>query len=288
MVKGTKRVNFTPYILILPSMVLFSLFTFYPFIKTIVLSFALTDKSGQFAKWVGFAIWERVLTNAAFYNIVMTTLKFAGLVGFFTFFIALIFALICNNKLKGGKYYELLYAIPMAIASAPAAAIWLFLYKKQNGILNYILGTDLAWVQDVQIALISISIMTVWLGVSASFLFLLVGFRNVPEEYLESAKIDGAGMFRRIFFIILPVASPQIFFVVFLNIVHSFKSFAEIRLLTGGGPANSTTTIIYSVYQNAILYGRFETACVQALVLFLIIFAVTRIQFMLENRVVHY
>ncbi len=110
----------------------------------------------------------------------------------------------------------------------------------------------------------------------------------MPEDLLESALLDGAGPFRRIKDIIIPMASPQIFFVLFLNIGSSFKSFAQIRLLTQGGPANQTKTLIYYIYENAIINGRFETACVQALFLFGLIFLFTRIQFALEKKVVHY
>ena len=86
----------------------------------------------------------------------------------------------------------------------------------------------------------------------------------------------------------IPIASPQIFFVVFLNITNSLRAFAQIKLLTNGGPNNSTSTLIFSVYQNAILNGRYETACAQALLLFLVIFAATRIQRATESRMVFY
>lgn len=130
--------------------------------------------------------------------------------------------------------------------------------------------------------------MTIWMHIGTSFIFLLVGFRNVPEDLLESAWLDGAGPFKRIWHIILPMASPQIFFVIFMNIASSFKTFAQIKLLTQGGPVNSTKTLIYYIYENAILNGRFETACVQAIFLFLMIFVLTRIQFIFEDKVVHY
>ena len=124
--------------------------------------------------------------------------------------------------------------------------------------------------------------------IGSSFIFLLVGFRNVPEELLESSILDGANAWQRVRHVLVPVASPQIFFVLFLNINSSFKSFAQIKLLTSGGPVNSTMTLIYSIYKNAMINGRFETACIQAIFLFLLIFGITRIQFILEKKVVHY
>lgn len=283
-----KRTKPLPYFLVIPAMALFTLFTFYPFLKTIVLSFALTDKTGNFTRWIGTGNWVRVLSKDSFWDIIVITLKMAGINLVFTFGVAMLFALLATKKVRFSKFYQTLYALPMAIASSPAAAIFLFMYRQQNGLLNNLFGTNIAWTNEVPYAIWSVCAMTIWMHIGVSFIFLLVGFRNVPEDVLESAWIDGAGPLRRIRSIILPLASPQIFFVLFLNIGSSFKSFAQIRLLTGGGPANQTKTLIYYIYENAIINGRFETACVQALFLFAMIFFFTRIQFALEKKVVHY
>lgn len=164
-----------------------------------------------------------------------------------------------TKKVRFSKVYQTMYALPMAIASSPAAAIFLFIYRQKNGLLNNILGTEIAWTNEMPHAIWAVCAMTIWMHIGVSFIFLLVGFRNVPEDLLESALLDGAGPFRRIKDIIIPMASPQIFFVLFLNIGSSFKSFAQIRLLTQGGPANQTKTLIYYIYENAIINGRFET-----------------------------
>ena len=118
-----------------------------------------------------------------------------------------------------------------------------------------------------------------------SYIFLLVGFRAVPQDLIESAYLDGAGVWARIWHVMLPMASPQIFFVLFLNIAISFRSFAQIKLLTGGGPANATKNLIYYIYENAIINGRYETACVQAIFLFGLILLFTSLQFALEKMV---
>lgn len=283
-----KKSILTPYLLLAPSIVLFVMFTFYPFLKTIFLSFSVTDKRGDFVKFVGISNYKRVITGRAFNQILNNTLKFALMVGLGTLVIALLLALISAAKEKGSQIYEILYALPMAVASTPAASIFFFLMRKENGFLNTLLGANVAWLQDMQWALISVAMVTVWLSIGASYIFLLVGFRNVPEDLIESAIIDGAGPIRRAFSIMIPVASPQIFFVIFLNITNSFKAFAEIKLMTEGGPNKSTTTLIYNMYQNAFLNGRYETACVQAILLFLMIFVVTRVQRFLENRTVFY
>lgn len=283
-----KRISILPYILILPAMALFMIFNFYPFLKAILLSFSMTNKQGEVTQWVGLANWVRVLTKDSFWDVIWITLKMAGINLVFTFAIALLFALLATKKVRFSKWYQTMYALPMAIASSPAAAIFLFIFRQKNGLLNNLLGTSISWTTKLPYAFWAVCSMTIWMHVGISFIFLLVGFRNVPEEVLESAWLDGAGPLARIRHILIPMASPQLFFVLFLNISSSFRSFAQIRLLTGGGPANGTKNLIYYIYENAMINGRFETACVQAVVLFILIFSITQIQFALEKRMVHY
>lgn len=283
-----ERGRLTPYLLLLPSMALFAMFTFWPFLKTIILSFSYTDKKGDFVKWAGIRNYIRVITSSTFPKIMGNTLLFALLVGVFTLLVAMLLALLSASREKGSRLYEVMYSLPMAVASAPAASIFIFLMRKDGGLLNQLLGTDIAWLRDPKWALLAVAFVTVWLSIGASYIFLLVGFRNVPEDLLESARLDGAGPVRRAFSVLIPVASPQIFFVVFLNISNAFKAFGQIKLLTEGGPNNATNTLIYSMYKNALLNGRYETACVQAVFLFLIIFIVTRAQHALEERTVFY
>lgn len=283
-----KRISILPYILILPAMALFMIFNFYPFLKAILLSFSMTNKQGEVTQWVGLANWVRVLTKDSFWDVIWITLKMAGINLVFTFAIALLFALLATKKVRFSKWYQTMYALPMAIASSPAAAIFLFIFRQKNGLLNNLLGTSISWTTKLPYAFWAVCSMTIWMHVGISFIFLLVGFRNVPEEVLESAWLDGAGPLARIRHILIPMTSPQLFFVLFLNISSSFRSFAQIRLLTGGGPANGTKNLIYYIYENAMINGRFETACVQAVVLFILIFSITQIQFALEKRMVHY
>ena len=292
MIKAGKSFNPIPYLLLLPCMVIFAVFVFYPFSKTIVYSFALTNAQGQPVEWVGFEVFIKLFKNPQFFHSLKLTLIFAPLVALPTLGAAFFLAALAHGKgrNKGGTpVYELMYSLPMAVASAPAAAIWfMILTSGKSGILNHLLGTDIRWLLDGRYALISVAAVTVWLNVGTSFIFLLTGFRNVPEELIESARMDGAGYFRRLFRIITPVASPQIFFVVFLNIIISFQAFAQIRLLTQGGPSYATNVLVYTIYQAAIRDSRFETAFAQSIVLFFIILMLTIVQFKTEKRMVHY
>ena len=282
-----KRSKPLPYFLILPTMLLLSAFTFFPFLRSIYLAFFVTDPLGNPGTFVGLGNFVRILTSDAFGRTMIATLKFAAMVGCGTFFCAMILGYLCMDKVRGSKLYQTMFALPIALASVPVASLALYILGR-NGLLNSMLGTTTAWLSAESTALIACACVSVWANIGSSFIFLLVGFRNVPDDLIESATIDGAGRIRKFFSIILPVASPQVFFVVFLNIISSFKAFAMIKLLVGTGPNESTNVLVYALYSNAFVRNRFETACVYSIILCALIFVVTRIQLLLEKRVVHY
>jgi sn-glycerol 3-phosphate transport system permease protein len=287
----TRKKSFTPvpYLFLLPCLIIFGVFVFFPFAKTVLYSFTLTNSRGSPVEFVGLENYIKLFTGSAFYNSLRLTLVFAPLVCIPTLLASYILAALANAKMKGSRVYEVMYSLPMAVASAPAAAIWFILLTSgRSGVVNYLLGTEIRWLLDARYALFGVAFVTVWLNVGAGFIFLLTGFRNVPDELIESARIDGAGYFKRLFYIITPVASPQIFFVIFLNIIVSFQAFAQIRLLTQGGPSYSTNVLVYSIYQAAIRDSRFETAFAQSVVLFVIILGITMVQFKTEDRMVFY
>jgi sn-glycerol 3-phosphate transport system permease protein len=262
---------------------------FYPFVKTLLFSFTLTNSRGNPVEFVGLYNFTGQFKNPLFRKSLGLTLLFAPMVGLPTLIGAYFLAALAHDKMPGGRVYEVMYSLPMAVASVPAAAIWFRLFASgKSGIVNHLLGTDIGWFYDSPYALLSVAVVTVWLQTGASFIFMLSGFRNVPEEIIESARMDGAGYFRRLFRIITPIASPQIFFVVFLNVISSFQAFGQIRLLTQGGPAYGTTVLVYTIYEAGIRDSRFETAYARSIVLFLMILIITIVQFRNEDRMVHY
>lgn len=283
-----RKKQIVPVLLLLPCLILFFAFCYFPFLKTIFLSFFLTDIKGNIVKFVGLANFSRILKSSDFLNSLLVSFKFAGIVCVFSVLLGGILALIACEKRRFSRIYEVMFSLPMAVASVPAAAIWMVLMSQGSGVINWLLGLNISWLKDPKVALYSVAIVTVLLRVGVNFIFLLTGFRRVPVDLIESARIDGANYFQRLFKIVLPMASPQIFFVVFLAIVNSFQSFGQIKILTAGGPNNSTNVLIHSIYLKALIENRFESACVQSLVLFLVIFLITRVQFLVEKKVVHY
>ncbi|MDR1949384.1 MAG: sugar ABC transporter permease [Spirochaetaceae bacterium] len=281
--------TFIPYLFLLPCLSVFGLFVFFPFTKTVLYSFTLTSSRGIPLEIVGLENYIKLFKSPAFLNSLRLTLIFAPMVSIPTLLGAYILAALANEKVRGSHVYEVMYSLPMAVASAPASVIWFMLLSSgKSGMINHLLGTEIRWLLDAKYALTGVALVTVWLNLGTGFIFLLTGFRNVPNELIESARIDGASYFRRFFRIITPLASPQIFFVIFLNIVVSFQAFAQIRLLTQGGPNYTTNVLVYSIYQAAIRDTRFETAFAQSMVLFIVILSVSIVQFRTEGKMVHY
>lgn len=286
--KKWKKVRVLPYLLMLPTFLGAIIFTFYPFSKTILSSFSFTNEFGEWQSWAGITYWKMMFTDASFLQTVKFTLLLAVVVFIGTFGMAMLLALLCTKKTRLGKAVQMLYALPIAIAHATSSVIWLFIFKADGGLLNSWLGTDISWTTNKDTAFWVVSIVTIWTHISGSFLYLLAGFRGVSKDVQEAAIVDGAGGFTRAVKIMLPMASPQIFFVLFLNIIGAMECFTQAKLLTGGGPAGSTTTLMYEIYLRAIRYGEYEYACCLSIVLFLIIFLLTRIQFLCEKKFVFY
>lgn len=275
------------YGLLVPAIVFFCVFSFVPFIRSISFSMSITDMFGNPKKWVGLQNYIRLMKKPEFWRMIKITFEFAGLVGVGTFITAMFFGMLSMEQRKGSKIYQVMFAIPMAIASVPASSVFIFLLSS-NGIINRFLGIHVDWFSNANTALLGVAMVTIWSHTGSSFLYLLVGFRNVPTELNESALIDGANWFTRMFKVTIPIASPQIFFVVFLNILNSFKAFSFFKLLTGTGVGGSTDVVIYEVYKQAFIHNRYETSYVYATILFIIIFLFTRIQFAVEKKVVFY
>lgn len=282
------KFNVAPYLFLLPALLSFGVFVFFPFLKTIYLSGTITNASGQVKKVVGLQNFQNILTSVDFWTTLKTTFVFVPMVVIPSITLGLILALMASKKRKGSAVYEVLFSLPMAIASAAASIVWRYLFNPNIGPLNYFLGANINWLTDKKWALFSVALVTVWLQLGINFIFLVTGLRGIPNDINESAMIDGANAFQKFFKITLPMLSPTLFFVIFYNMMSSFQSFGQIRMLTQGGPGISTTVLVYSIYQEAFMNYRFGTAAAQSIILFVIMFIVTIIQFQFEDKGVHY
>ena len=280
--------NISPYVYLVPSLLIFGIFLLYPFFKTIYLSLYKTNKMGQARLFVGFGNYKDLLTSPSFYNSLIVTVEFVVIVVIGSMLLGLIGALLCNKAFPGIRIFSTAYALPMAIASSSAAMIFKIMLDPTIGIVNKLLKLDINWIQDPKYALISVAVLTAWLNSGINFLYFSAGLSNIDESIYERAAVDGANGIQMFFKLTLPGLSPILFYTVVVNIIQAFQSFGQVKILTQGGPGESTNLIVYSIYRDAFFNYRFGSAAAQSVILFLIIMALTLVMFKIEKKGVSY
>ncbi len=286
-VKG-KKIKVEQYMFLLPALLIFTIFLFYPFVKTIYLSLYKTNNMGQAKKFVGFENYINLLTSQSFWNSLAVTLIFVLIVVVGSMALGLLGAVLCNKAFPGIRFFSTAYALPMAIASSSAAMIFQIMLHPSVGILNKILGLNINWVADPRYALICVAVLTAWLNSGINFLYFSAGLSNIDETIYERASVDGANEMQKFFRLTLPGLSPIIFYTLVVDIIQAFQSFGQVKILTQGGPGESTNLIVYSIYRDAFFNFRFGSAAAQSVILFIIIMILTLLMFKVEKKGVKY
>lgn len=283
-----KKFSIEPYTYLVPSLLVFSIFLFYPFFKTLYLSLYKTDKMGLPKKFAGLGNYVDLLTSKSFYNSLAVTLIFVAIVVIGSMMLGLLGAVLCNKAFPGIRFFSTAYALPMAIASSSAALIFKIMLHPSVGILNKILGLNINWVAEPKYALVCVAVLTAWLNSGINFLYFSAGLSNIDETIYERASVDGASEFQKFIRLTLPGLSPIIFYTLVVDIIQAFQSFGQVKILTQGGPGESTNLIVYSIYRDAFFNFRFGSAAAQSVVLFLIIMGLTLVMFKVEKKGVQY
>lgn len=276
-----------PYLYLVPVMILFILFVFWPFVKTIQLSFARTTPLGQVAQYVGLDNYTNIFTDGTFFNSLVTTLKFSVMRVILSIVLGFILAIISTEKIRAKGFFRTVYALPMAISAAAASVVFMFIFHSSLGILNRALGTHIGWLTDKKYALIAVTIVSVWMAIGMNFIYLTAAIQSVPAELYESVALDGANFFQKHRHVTIPSISPTLFFLLIINVINSVQAYAEFKMMTQGGPAESTNVIVYEIYQEAFINSRFGVACSESVILFVILIILTALQFRLEKKVTY-
>ena len=243
--------------------------------------------------WIGLANYREMMGSDLFRTVLGNTLYFTALMVPTSVAGSLALALLINRKIRGITFFRTVFFFPVVTSMIAVAVVWSWLYNPEFGLINYLLREVLgiegpAWLSSTSWAMPAIVLMTVWKGVGYNMLIFLAGLQSVPTELHEAAVIDGAGRFRRLISITLPILSPTTFFVLVITMIGSFQLFEQTYALTQGGPANCTLTLSYHIYQNAFQHLRMGYATAMAYVLFGVTFIVTLLQFRMQRRWVYY
>ena len=280
----------TAMLFLSPSLVIFTLFVFIPLLKTIQLSLFLTDPIGRMAAFNGLGNYERVFGRNDLTNSLKVSFLFTLYVVPATILLALFLAVLANVRLRMISVFRIIFSSTIAVSAAAASLIFAFFFNPANGVFNYLL--DLAnlprvqWLVSDSSALISISVLTIWLQLGFCTVLLLAALQGISEELYESARIDGAGFWSSFRHITIPMISPTIFFLLVVQSLSALQTFTQIDVLTRGGPVGSTNVLVYLIYQAFYFNSQYGIAATMSVVLFLIMLVFTVIQFgVLERRV---
>lgn len=275
-----------------PSLVLFAAFVFIPLAQSIYLSLFNTRATGAISTFAGLDHYTELLASEAFRTGLVATTLFALYTVPLGITLGLVLAVLLNQRLRGINVFRTMMSSTIAISAAVGALIWLMLLNPSLGLLNYLLSfvgiRGPEWLLQPTTAIIAVSLTTIWLTLGTNIIVLLAGLQGIPEEIYEAARLDGARGLRMFTRITVPMVSPSLFFLLVVNTIHVLQAFTQIHLLTRGGPVDSTRVLVYSIYQDAFQNFQFGYASAQAVILLLLVMALTLIQFRFVERRVHY
>ena len=286
-----------PWLLLLPSLVVLAVFSYYPAIRTLRLSVFRANIVVGNEQFVGLENFITVLSSPVYQQVILQTLVFVGLVVPLGLIIALGLAWLASKPFPGAKFYRLMLIYPYALSPAIAGTLWLFLFNPEVGAVNSVLGALFGlqprWLDNPLLAFGLVVVAAVWKGLGYNIVFYIAAIQNVPSEFIEAAEIDGATPWQRFWLVVFPLLSPMTFFLLFTNIVSAlFDSFGLVDILTRGGPVYGqtgiTTFLMYQLYQDGFRNFKAGAASSQAVLMLLLVICLIVLQFRYGSRRVHY
>ena len=280
-----------PYVMIFPAMLGIFVFVIYPVFYLIRLSlykYNLLNKAKS--TFVGLSNYKQIFTREDFYVALTNTVVYTVGVVVITMVLSIIIALWLNKK---GFFNGLVQAgifTPHIISIVSIALVWMWLMEPSYGLLNYLLKSvglpPSQWLQSSSTAMMSVMIVSIWHNVGYYSLIVLAALQSIPPSIYEAAALDNASRFKTFYKITLPLISPQLFFILIIMTIGSFKVFDTVRIMTGGGPNNATTTLVYYIYKFRTTNIGYASAT--GVVLMIIVAILTFVYFKVLSKRIHY
>lgn len=277
-----------PYLFLLPNMVIFGMFTIWPAISGFNISL-YSSRNGRTFEWAGTGNFERIFSDAEFYqalfNTIVFVLAFVGL----GVCIAVVLAVLLNAQGFGKSFFRSVFFLPVLLSPVVVGIVWRWLLERNGGLVNEALGAigipAVPWLVDPQLAMVSVIAVSLWTNVGFYTMILLAGLQSIDPNLYEAASLDGASHLQQFRSITLPMLAPTTMVVLILSTIHGFQAFDVIYNLTGGGPVGATTLLVQYVYDNA--FGpsmQYGMAAAGSVVLFVIVMCFTLLNWLLGRR----
>jgi sn-glycerol 3-phosphate transport system permease protein len=262
-----------------PSLAVFVTFFYLPFFRLLGWGRYKSVRGGQSYREVGFSQYREVLGGDDFRDGLIHSVQFVLYTVPTGLILGVLLAVAAHRRLKGIKVFQAIFSSTLASSVAVSSVLFLFLVNKQVGYFAY------DWRNQKDMALFAAALPSMWQNLGLAFVIVLAGLQAVPDEILEAARLDGYGPIRRLLRITLPLISPVLLFLFVVLVIFGFQAFAQIEVITNGGPAGASETLVFKIFRLNQDYGR---GAVMSVGLFFVTLVVTFVQFVLLERRVHY
>lgn len=292
MKKRQRKATATALIFILPFFILFTLFTIYPIVQGVWVSLNKWSLMGR-QKFIGLENYQDMIADPKFWDSLKHTCFFTLICAPCVTVVSMIFALLANRPVKYKKFLRIAYYIPGVLSVSVGSFIAQYTFAPYRGLINGILTslglvttkTEPLWLDTPMLAWTVIIVMTIWWTCGFPMLMYLSALQDISPEIKEAASVDGATETQKLLHLTLPLLRPTFFLVLLLQIIGSFKVFGQIKMITEGGPNNSTRSLIMYIYQAAFDKNKLGYAAAMSYALFLIIAVCVVIQLKLQSKV---
>lgn len=290
MTKREKNEAMWGWLFVFPTMLGLIVLNFYPILYTIYQSFFKTGDFGRGNIFVGLNNYINVLSGSEFWGSLVNTFKYAIIEVPFSIAIALVLAVLLNRKIFFRSGYRTIFFLPMVAAPAAVAMVWKFMYNQKFGLLNNLLGTDIAWISDPRFAWISIAVIGVWSILGYNMILFLGGLQEIPHDYYEAADIDGATGVHQFFAVTIPLLSPTIFFVLQTRLIGALQVFdLPFMVMDNSNQAlPKVQSVVYVFYQYAFTYNNRGYGAAIVVSMLVVILVLTKLLQATEKKWVFY
>lgn len=286
-----RREDFSGYMFLLPAILLFGVFTFFPFVYSLYLSLSEKVPGGTMSQVTlsGFSQYSKLFADKDFWNSLLVSCKYTFPVVFFHVLFGLLLAVGLNMKIPARSALRSIFFVPYVISMVVCAMIWRFMYSANIGLFNVFINAlgfprNIGWLTDPRYAMTGIIILSIWKYVGYHTVIYLAALQDIPKSLYESAEIDGAGPWKRFTRITCPLLSNTTWFLIIISIINTFQAFDQVYLMTQGGPLKKTDVIVYYIYRQAFQNFDMPYASAASWILFAIVFILTAVQMKLSKR----
>ena len=264
---------------LLPSLLVFIVFFYLPFFRLLGWGTYESTRGGSSYQQVGLQQYRDVLSGPEFTEGIWHSVQFVLWTVPFGLVLGTLLAVAAHRRLKGIKVFQAIFSSTLASSVAVSSVIFFFLFNPAIGYFR------VSWASDPDWAIFAAALPSIWQNLGLAFVIVLAGLQAVPDEVMEAATLDGYGPIRRLVKITLPLISPVLLFLLVILVIFGFQAFAQIEIITKGGPAGASETLVFKIFQQTQDYGK---GAVLSVGLFFATLVITFLQFVILERRVHY